>query len=443
MLSRRGFFGVSRSAFGVLAMATEDVTSAISRGIRSERKRDRVGLILPSPWTQRSVNPVAVMGTPPTVTAGAASGNTSVSTSISGAQRITITTVDAAGNPLLRTFGGNVAVDPSTSPYNFFSPTTRADPWGFEFEIDIRSEGKAFEVILRGKDSKYRIWVNEQWVTTGAIAGPSSAGLWYDYRVEFASTGTYRIRVEGLIGQQMGGVWVDPLDTVWAPPTLAGPRWIVAGDSWTAGTGATGLGLESFATRLRDVTGVTDTWAVGVSGGGYLNPGSGSPGTLRSRLNAEVLAFDPDVVVCAIGTNDYLLYTPAAIEAECRLTYAQIQAHSPKPALIVVGPWYVSGFPSAPFVLARDAIRKAAADFADLYIDTIGGPYPYSGNTADYSNTGIITGTGKAGDPKGNGNGDVYMSADGSHPSTAGHAAIARWLGASILAHLQNNGGAL
>lgn len=384
--------------------------------VRRERTRTTRGALAPNPHARRWTAAHRTMASPPTVTPGVGAVTTQIPGSV-------LHRVDAA---TVRVIGAAVSVT-ATGTYAWFAPTNpEFDCWGYEFEHD----GIAFEIPIRGKDSYYRLMVDGEFVTTAPQAGPSSANEAYLHHVAFGSRAVRRIRIEALSGQHLGGVRVGPTDGIWTPNTPPGPRVIVAGDSWTEGTGATGGAIDGLAARLRDLTG-WDTWTSGHGGTGYLN----STPTLGTRLDADVLAYDPDIVIVAMGTNDYLSYTPLQIQTEAALVFARILAHSPRPTLIVVGPWYISGFPSNPFILARDAIR-AAASVADLYVENVGGPYPFSGNGADYADRGWITGTGRVGATTGNGNADVYIASDGSHPTTAGHAMLARRIASAILEEL-------
>uniref|UniRef100_UPI003FA78381 hypothetical protein n=1 Tax=Salmonella enterica TaxID=28901 RepID=UPI003FA78381 len=68
-----------------------------------------------------------------------------------------------------------------------------------------------------------------------------------------------------------------------------------------------------------------------------------------------------------------------------------------------------------------------------VFLDNLAGGWRNSaGAQSPGSGTGWQTGTGTVASPRGDGNGDLYVSADGTHPSEAG----ADYLGDTIAAQL-------
>ena len=105
--------------------------------------------------------------------------------------------------------------------------------------------------------------------------------------------------------------------------------------------------------------------------------------------------------------------------------------------LAAIGPWQpkVDFFPE----VARDkadTIRGALQAVAGpwIFIDNLRGGWINSAG-AQQAADGIPwqTGTGNLGNPKGDGNGDLYVSADGTHPTEAG----SRYLGSRLAENLQ------
>ncbi|KDP85184.1 hypothetical protein CF70_015095 [Cupriavidus sp. SK-3] len=85
-----------------------------------------------------------------------------------------------------------------------------------------------------------------------------------------------------------------------------------------------------------------------------------------------------------------------------------IAKNLPNTVIFVLGPWS----PGSPRTDQRDAIKAAVGTRANFYfIDNVAQQWQ--------------TGTGNVADPKRDGNGDLYVSDDGTHPSAAGHIYLA------------------
>jgi lysophospholipase L1-like esterase len=136
----------------------------------------------------------------------------------------------------------------------------------------------------------------------------------------------------------------------------------------------------------------------------------------RGRVRNDVLAWRPDVVVVTGGRNDSG-FSAVRERAEATALFRQIRAALPHVVLIVT-----SAFPAsqaearnARLLALSEAIRAGSVGLADHYLDVMG-------------NHAYITGNGDAGAPSGSGNADVLTSADGVHPTQAGHDELARQL---------------
>jgi lysophospholipase L1-like esterase len=155
-----------------------------------------------------------------------------------------------------------------------------------------------------------------------------------------------------------------------------------------------------------------------LSGDGRFGGGAGPYGPfIDPQIQALVAAANPDVIVCEGGIND-AVYAPADIGTAAGVLFDYLRANHPSAQLYVVSPWSVR----TPFLVATQAIGvaiKAAAEARGLpYIDMLTKPW--------------LTGSGYIGVEAGDGNNDVYTSADGTHPSPAGSSYIGMRLAFAI-----------
>src|SRR5262249_3267572 len=138
-------------------------------------------------------------------------------------------------------------------------------------------------------------------------------------------------------GQPFGGVGINSANHIYSPANPLGPRCIVLGDSYAEG-------LLCYAQRLADLM-RWEVWSSGVGGTGYLNPGPVGRVRFRDRVQTDVIANSPDIVIVAGGLNDNF-YPPAAVQAEAEALYDTISTNLPSTKLVVAGPWWPGGSPS-------------------------------------------------------------------------------------------------
>jgi lysophospholipase L1-like esterase len=151
----------------------------------------------------------------------------------------------------------------------------------------------------------------------------------------------------------MQKVIVKPDATVWAPKRPR-TRAIHVGDSFTLDnvtSDNTVSRLTPYPVAFGRMMG-WDSWVSGVGGSGYLATGGGSVVKFRDRLQADVIAHSPDVVVWAGGHNDGG-FSAAAVRAEARLCWEAVRSALPDARQIVVSPF--SQF--ATITAEREAIR--------------------------------------------------------------------------------------
>lgn len=224
----------------------------------------------------------------------------------------------------------------------------------------------------------------------------------------------------------------------WMPPIPAGQKILVIGDSYSAGvTFGASASVEmqriyGFAATLGLYLGAESTyWTDGVGGTGYLKTGAGV-GNYATRLPAHY-ASEPDVVIVGGGgSNDLFGASFSQSQIIAAATNLFIDARSALPNAKLV---FMEGF-SPPngfstfkpdYIAIRAALQAALVDIGVYYVDIA--------TTAAW-----IDGSGYIGATTGTGNSDLYIGADGIHPSPAGGPYIRERLAPKLRAILSDNG---
>ena len=125
------------------------------------------------------------------------------------------------------------------------------------------------------------------------------------------------------------------------------------------------------------------------------------------------------------GVNDQMDAQSDIATAAAQL-YAKVKADAPGTRAYVVGPWSQSGSPDNSLKNTDETLRVAALNAGLPFFSPITGKVYAGDGTLLASTRPWITGTGDISSPKGDGNADIYVGADGVHPTDAGHAYIAK-----------------
>jgi lysophospholipase L1-like esterase len=200
----------------------------------------------------------------------------------------------------------------------------------------------------------------------------------------------------------------DPVVPAAASVGEAGRRGVVLGDSYAEGSGADRVGggyVQTFAAAMG--------WKVEVDaqgGTGYFAPGpptvDGLPSNRTSLVERSTRRLTPDrinYVMVSAGINDRTpvederLIPAAVVGQRADLTFANLLAAYPGARLIVVGPFWPNDDPTAGMLAVRDEIERAAARHGALFIDPIAEQWITRENMIE------------------------MISADGTHPTQAGH----------------------
>jgi lysophospholipase L1-like esterase len=393
----------------------------------------------------------SVMTSPPTITNSAANAASSITSAVlvhctslaSGSRPSSILTAATAGP--YRYYGSKTGYGASGAQSNTYMAPAQVvsgggnrGAWFVEFDY----HGQKFEIVTRGMaESYYRLWVDDQPTVADSSLAASLAndGNNYLIGVDFGSVAHRRIRLEMNRHFRFGGVNIGPNDTIY-PPSANPPEtqpWVTLGDSFTQGTGAgpTNLAVtfQGWCHWMARHLGVKHMVDSGVGGTGYLT--ANGIATFRDRVAADVIAFNPSVVVVAGGYNDQPTFTAAAIGAEAATLFDTIKAGLPSAVLIVMAPWSPFGAPGTSITDTRDAIKTAAQGHgADMFIDPLAGNWWHkSGVTRPATLGGWISGTGRVGATAATGNSSVFTASDSTHPTLDGHKHYGRRFAEAIL----------
>ena len=325
--------------------------------------------------------------------------------------------------------------------------------------------GRVIEVLFAGTDVQATLLADGEYVapafintelTAGVLGVPLNAPNAY-VRFDFGSSATRRVSLYAISSQGPCALAIGNQDMLAPWDRSSEPSFCAITDSYGQARGVnfyTGGPFWEAAALL----GVPHLDLNAIGGTGYAsNTGSNdarNAGNAFVARVAEGAVTAPDLVLTAGGINDNNsaatppLYATAA-EAKASFDEAvakyfrDLRTALPNAVLAAMGPW--APVESMPV----DAVAESKADTILAGLRSIAGPWVFLDNlhggwinSAGVSVTGTgrgwQSGTGNVGRPRGDGNGDVYVSADGVHPTPAGceylGAIIASQLRAAILA---------
>ena len=340
------------------------------------------------------------MDTPPAVTLSAANAASTIASPLS-----IPAVVDGAPSARFAYWSGEVDLAGASFPADAGLKNTALHvPNGNTYPLyEFFHFGRYVDLQILGQGAPAQVYINDE-ATVADVADiqPPADGNFYRIVIDFGSIGFRKIGFR--TGNWFFGATVSITDTLTATSKAGVGRMVAIGDSFTEGTGAE-VEYLGFPGLLRIPLGL-DIWISGSGGTGYLNEGPFGRVNFRGRIEEDCLQYNPDYVMIAGGINDGS-YPVADIVAEAELLYDQILAALPGVTLIVISPFWPHGPPPSNITDLAAALKDPVESRGGIYIDFIAPP--------------LVTGTGNAGAPTGDGNADYITSADNTHPTPLGH----------------------
>ena len=321
-------------------------------------------------------------------------------------------------------------------------------------------DGQSFDVLFIGSavqvtvvaDGKYMAPHHITSDVSGGVAGAPFTAYDTYVRFDFGSAAVRHVSFYGRATFGPAAIAVGAGDTLQPWDRSDEPSMCVMGDSYaqvpSANWGVSGLYWEAAS-----MLGIPHLDANGVGGTGYApnnaNPDTRNPANAFGARFADSVTAVPDLFISAGGINDnnsaaaLPLYATDAdakrgFDTAVANYFRDLRAALPGSVLAAIGPWQPNAaFYPAVALAKADTIRAGLAAVAGpwAFIDNLrGGWVNSSGASAPATGLAWQTGTGREGAPKGDGNGDLYVSSDGTHPNEAGSAYLAGQLATNLRA---------
>lgn len=319
-------------------------------------------------------------------------------------------------------------------------------------------DGQEFEVFFGGTNLGATLVVDGQYVSERYIRRARSAGTMgealdrYDTytKFDFGSRALRKISLYATSSLGPAAIAIAPSDTLSAWDRTAEPAMFGIADSYGQAPSENwrGAGIFFEAAALLGLPHV-DINAIG--GTGYApvvtNTDTRNPGNAFAARIATMADAQPDLFVTAGGINDHFgrgappLYASAeaarsGFEAAARDYFRALRAALPDAVLVALAPWEPNAAFNPADARAKAAVIKSALSAVAapwIIVDNLNSGWSNSSGAQD-AGTGVgwQTGTGTVANPKGDGNGDLYVNADGTHPSEAGAVYLGKRLAQTI-----------
>lgn len=328
---------------------------------------------------------------------------------------------------------------------------------GLHFEFD----GAAFEMLFAGSDATITLVVDGQYMASerirttlsGGVAGvPLSAPNTF-VRFDLGARARRRVSIYAWSSQgpcalaTAAGDSLQPWDRSGEASFAAmadsyggavGPHWR-GGPFWEA---AALLGIPNIDLDAIGGTG----YAPNAGNPDTLNPGNAFAARLATGVDAK-----PDLFLTAGGINDnnsvaappYATGAAAQAGFDAAVTryYGDLRLALPDAVLVAMGPWAPrQSTPTHPVAQSKaDAVKAAlqAVGGPWVFLDNLNGGWVNSAGASAAASGPWQTGTGHSAAPAGDGNGDLYLVADGVHPNEAGCLYLGTRIAAELRAALQ------
>lgn len=201
------------------------------------------------------------------------------------------------------------------------------------------------------------------------------------------------------------GVSVGPTESVWKPDYANGLTFQIFGDSMASSTGASTAGC-SWGRVFGDMCGFSKTILSAVGGTGFVNNQTNTKFNYLDRIDdirdVDVLGFQGSV-------NDNA-FAATTLPAQVAAVLAAARTRAPNALIFVTG---VALGKTASDLATENALKTAF----DAWDDDNKLWLPFMTSDAGQH----VFGTGRVGATAGDGNADIYIGTDGTHPPNAGH----------------------
>lgn len=308
--------------------------------------------------------------------------------------------------------------------------TPAANAWGGTQRIEFDLYTDKFQFTFQNTASaKFKIWVDGvphslTLQATSTVSGVSGSGTNH-FTVNFGSDAFRRITLElaslPASASLTQGIRVRPTATV-LPPSIPSPKFMVIGDSYGYGVGATD-NSQAYTIRLSRLLGFGACWNYTCvpSTGVISTDAPNDYGNYSSRFAADVIPYltSGDVLVYQGSINDSGL-SAGAVQTQATTDLNTLKAALPGVSIIVVGPLYMQPA-TAGYTTVNNEMSAAAAAAGLPFVDGLRTALP------------IWTGTGSSGAPTGDGNADVNaINSGGIHPTSIGAKLLGHYLAGQI-----------
>ncbi|WP_164931238.1 SGNH/GDSL hydrolase family protein [Erythrobacter sp. HKB08] len=234
-------------------------------------------------------------------------------------------------------------------------------------QFSFYHDGAAIELHFQNNSKGVLVKIDGQYLSLDPITTDGEQYI----RIDFASRDVRRIDLVSY-KSAFAGVWTGTGDGIWAAPAR-GPRAICMGDSFTT---AAPTGWTNW---FADAMGWDDVWTSGIGGTGYVANASGLSPNWNERLEADVIAYRPEVVFLFGSVND-MSYGPQAVGAGVRSLVSRLRKALPD--CVVAGgmntAFGVEAWPSESWDVL-DAAKAAFTEAGGAWMSLLEMPMEFSG----------------------------------------------------------------
>ena len=300
----------------------------------------------------------------------------------------------------------------------------RGEIGGNFFAVEFNIDCKDFEAITLGTGGSYKLAVDDgsglKYTNADEQKISEPDGAVYLTKIVFKDKRIRKVRLE-LTNTIFGGLNIKRTDTVFPVGLPELPLACFTGSSITEG------GYPWLISQILGLNGIN----VGVGSTGYLEPGLNNRLKYIDRADHDIIKPNPEVVFIEGGINDSGHPIPDVVREADRL-YKHIKSNLPNAKIVVIG-MYWPRTPSESVLNMNKALRECALANSIPFIDLLKGDTVLSNGTLVTEGTGsFISGTGKDGSLRNDGNADIYTSSDSTHPTESGKVYLATRLATEI-----------